>query len=215
MMMEGFTKAPGIARPRDKLGRKWRQIELEEQRKRIWLGGEMMQGELGGAKTRRAGGQADAKQAREEAEAMPYSSTQPSSAWVAGLITGAPVIERAIEVLIDVLKLVEMQPNDPSLNSVRESLWGHATEEPVPDIDCYVLDHLDFLWHVRIQDSFLAIPKRLVSDLLALVRSQHGHPGIAITSILLRNHFYRPQQGRHARDYVLSWRRKRRKRSQT
>lgn len=56
---------------------------------------------------------------RKEAEAMPHSSIGPSSAREEVSITGGLVIERVVEVLVDVPELVEMQANDHLLKLMR------------------------------------------------------------------------------------------------
>lgn len=72
---------------------------------------------------------------------MPYLSTGPSSAFGGGSIVGAPAMEQAIEVLMDIPELVEMQPNDPLLDSVQAFLLEHANEELLQDIDRHALGY--------------------------------------------------------------------------
>lgn len=136
---------------------------------------------------------------------MPLLSTRLSSARERGPITGALSIERVIEVRVYAPELVEMQANDLLLDSVRTFLLGHSNEELVADIDSYISDDWNLLWRVRNQKPSLAIPKRLVLDLLVLVHSQHGHPGVEATTVLLRDQFYSPQLARNTRDCVLPY----------
>ena len=61
--------------------------------------------------------------------------------------------------------------------------------------------------------SVFAMPSCLVSDLLALIHCQHGHPGVVRTLALLRDRFHCPGMCRDAREYVLLCGCGRRKRS--
>ena len=50
----------------------------------------------------------------------------------------------------------------------------------------------------------LAIPRSLVPGVLALVHSTKGHPGVARTTMMLREIFFWPTLGKDAREYDLS-----------
>lgn len=92
---------------------------------------------------RHAGGEVNAKKDEYRTEVVLHLSTGRSSTRGRRPITGASAIERAIEVLTDVSELVQMQANNPLLNSMRSFRLGRAIEEPVPEIDRYVLGRLE------------------------------------------------------------------------
>ena len=86
----------------------------------------------------------------------------------------------------------------------------------------YLIDDQSLLWLemerraplVR-RTLVLAIPSCLVSDLLALIHCQHGHPGVARALALLRDRFHCLDMCRDAREYDLSCGCRRRKRSRS
>ena len=58
----------------------------------------------------------------------------------------------------------------------------------------------------------LAVPRSMVPELLALVQTLHGHPGVGATLAVVRSHFYWPTIARDTRLYVASCGCNRRKR---
>ena len=115
-------------------------------------------------------------------------------------------MDRCIRMLANVPKLVDKQRQDPTLNAVRTTLLGNGDEPDSAQVRSqYLVDDQELLWAIgQNKRHRLAIPRSLVTDLLALVHVQHGHPGVAATTELLRHRFHWPHLHRDAREYVLS-----------
>ncbi|CAB1102956.1 unnamed protein product [Ectocarpus sp. CCAP 1310/34] len=81
--------------------------------------------------------------------------------------------------------------------------------------DCeYVLADDGLLWHSpRGRTYAIAVPKQLVSAVLALVYGVYGHPGTARTTLLIERKYHWPALKKDVRAYVLSCKCRRRKRS--
>ena len=95
-------------------------------------------------------------------------------------------------------------------------LKGDEGVARVAGSDKYSIDDQDLVWYSDDWGKMvLAIPRNMVPDLLALVHTQHGHPGVAATLTLLRQRFYWPPIARDTREYVLSCGCRRRKRSRS
>lgn len=78
----------------------------------------------------------------------------------------------------------------------------------------FITDDVGILWYVpRGQKPVLAVPRSMISRVLSLVHSIHGHPGVARTTLLVRDRFGWPTLRRDVREYVLSCGCRRRKRS--
>ena len=126
-------------------------------------------------------------------------------------------VDRCIRMLSDIPQLVEKQLRDRHLNAVRVALLeGEETSEGPHISNEYVLDDQDLVWKTgKGSKARLAIPQSLVPDLLALVHAQHGHPGVAGTTALLKERFHGPHLSRGARDCALSCGCRLRKRSRS
>ena len=94
--------------------------------------------------------------------------------------TDAPELRRGLsstlakmeDTLRDTTKLVEAQHSDPILRPIRAALEAGRGE----DAD-YVLADNNLLWHApRGRTYAIAVPKRLVPAVLALVHGTYGHP---------------------------------------
>ena len=81
----------------------------------------------------------------------------------------------------------------------------------------YVIDDRDLIWFTgkTAKKPTLAIPRSVVADVLSLVHTLHGHPGVASTLILIRERFHWHTMARDVREYVLSCGCRRRKRSRS
>ena len=123
---------------------------------------------------------------------------------------------------------MRLQKEGPLLGKVREALGGEVETGQgermgKKEMVRYLLDDQDLVWYEVEQSGILArrtsavvVPGVLVAYVLALVHCQHEHPGVGKTISQLRDRFHWPEMCRDAREYVLLWgcRRKKRARSQ-
>ena len=154
----------------------------------------------------------------------------------------ASAIERALKALTETSLLAAQQILDsrrrPSVNCVGHRTCSEGTNRDIstsraakqrsplesdynelgrkktcPEHDRYLIDEKNLVWYTP-NDSkpVLAVPRSMVPELLALVQTLHGHPGVGATLALVRSHFYWPTIARDTRLYVASCGCNRRKR---
>lgn len=102
------------------------------------------------------------------------------------------------------------QKQDLLLERVRSHLLHQEVNtDPEGDLDIEIdlLYGRDRLWYApaRTVRPTLAIRRAQASDLIALVHVIHGHPGVAFTLTLLREHFHWPIMMRGVQEYVHHW----------
>eukprot|EP00752_Nemacystus_decipiens_P008157 g7296.t1 len=118
-------------------------------------------------------------------------------------------LERMENVLRDPVQLADAQRQDPTLGPIREAL-----EAGQGDGSHYVLSDNDLLWHAPRGGTYaIAVPRRLIPGVLALVHGTYGHPGTARTTLLIARKFHWPSLKQDVRAYVLSCPCRRRKRA--
>jgi len=118
-------------------------------------------------------------------------------------------LEHMENVLRDPVQLAEAQRHDPTLGPIRAALEAGQDD----DID-YVLSDNDLLWHAPRGGTYaIAVPRRLLPGVLALVHGTYGHPGTARTTLLIERKFHWPTLKQDVRAFVLSCPCRRRKRA--
>ena len=124
-----------------------------------------------------------------------------------------PAIHRAVRVLTNPATLALRQQDDTHLGPVHKSLCDSGAGEGGVDTTSYGLDDEEVVRYTDEQGRKLpAIPESMISDVLALVHTLHGHAGVGSTLALVRDHFHWPTVTRDTRQYVLSCGCRRRKR---
>ena len=127
-----------------------------------------------------------------------------------------PVLDCALRALTDITTLREKQHHDHWLGRVQSQLLSSQPGDvTVRNADLLILDDRELIWYSTNETikPILEIPRTLVPELLALIHHLHGHPGVASTLALTREHFYWLTLIRDVREYVLSCGCRRRKRS--
>ena len=120
-------------------------------------------------------------------------------------------MERVLKALKETSILSSQQKNDPFLKQTRYTLVGEQTR---PENDRYLIDDQELVWYTPDNSKpGLAVPRSMVSELLGLVHTLHGHAGIGATLSLVRGPFHWLAIARHTRFYVSSCGCNRRKRS--
>ena len=94
-----------------------------------------------------------------------------------------PTTQRAVQVLINLASLARLQRGDSQLGQVHKSLCGSpGTGAGVVDATNYGLEDSDVIRYADEKGRKLpAIPESMVADVLALVRTLHGHAGVGAT----------------------------------
>ena len=125
----------------------------------------------------------------------------------------ASAIERAMKALTETSLLATQQNNKPLLKQI---IMSWVEKKTCPEHDRYLIDEKNLAWYTP-NDSkpVLAVPRRMIPELLALVHTLHGHAGVGATLALVRSHFHWPTIARDTRLYVASRGCNRRKRSRS
>ena len=90
-----------------------------------------------------------------------------------------PAIHRAVRVLTNPATLARRQQDDTHLGQVCKSLCDSGAGEGGVDTTSYGLDDEEVVRHTDEQGRKLpAIPESMISDVLVLVHTLHGHAGV-------------------------------------
>ena len=117
-----------------------------------------------------------------------------------------PLVTETARLLKDHARLVGRQRRDATL--------APMFKESGSVEDKYLTDDNGVLWYApRGQKPTLAIPRTLIPGVLSLVHSTFGHPGVARTTLLVRQKYSWPTLRKDVRQYVLSCGCRRRKRT--
>lgn len=120
--------------------------------------------------------------------------------------TRVPLVVETARLLQDAEYISQQQQRDTFL---RTKIMASGSVK-----DDYVLDDDNVLYYApRGEKLTLALPRTMVAGALALVHSTNGHPGIAITTLIMKTKFSWPTMRRDVREYVKSCGCRRRKRS--
>ena len=110
-----------------------------------------------------------------------------------------------------------MQAKDENLNSIRQCLKLAESDNCSDEMArTFSIDDQDLLWYSCEDGTLkLVLPKALVKDVLAFIHVHHRHPGIAVTTNLVRQNFHWKSVVKDTTDYVSSCSCRRRKQSQS
>lgn len=106
---------------------------------------------------------------------------------------------------------------NPLVGKVRSTLLREEIESDDPNQGVheeYLLNDRNLPWHAPLGKILaLAVHKSLVLDLTSLIHSLYAHLGVVSTLDLIHEGFHWPNMARDVREYVISCRLRRRKRS--
>ena len=120
-------------------------------------------------------------------------------------------IEHARKALTETSLLVSQQKVDPFFRQIRDRLGEKQTR-----LENDLIDEMELVWHAPDSSKpIIALPFSMLSELLALVYTLHGHAGVGATLALVRDHCHWPASARDTRLYISSCDCNRRNRSRS